>query len=113
MMEDTGGDEKRRRMSCGLFCSCPTNIKATIDTVVELGYHFILTQISHPNYSRNIKDESTPRAIGRTDRVLRSNDWTRLVVGVLNSSVDLDSEIDHIRENSHALFQQELGMFCK
>ncbi|KAG5898200.1 hypothetical protein JTB14_005580 [Gonioctena quinquepunctata] len=106
-MNEEGGEEKRKRISVGLYNSCPANIKLAIDSVIECGYHFIVTQLTHPNYTREVQSK-IPCAIGRTDRVLKSSDWTRLVVGEL-THVDVDSEVDHIREHSRITFNQELG----
>ncbi|KAJ8952111.1 hypothetical protein NQ314_007604 [Rhamnusium bicolor] len=108
-MHEEGGDEKRKRMSVGLYVSCPANIKGAIETIFEYGYHFIVTQITHPNYARVLQNGKFPQNIGRTDRVLKSSEWSRLVVGELTASIDVDSEVDHIREHSKHLFLQELG----
>ncbi|CAH1183862.1 unnamed protein product [Phaedon cochleariae] len=102
------GEEKRKKMSVGIFCSCPTNIKGAIESMLEYGYHFIVTQLAHPNYTREVQSK-VPRAIGRTDRVLKSSEWSRLLVGQLSPNIDVDSEVDHIREHSTDLMNQELG----
>lgn len=108
-MHEEGGDEKRKRISVGIYVSCPPNIKGAIETIFEYGYHFLVTQLTHPNYTRILQNGKFPASIGRTDRVLKSSEWSRLVVGELTSHIDVDSEIDHIREHSKELFLQELG----
>ncbi|KAJ8980619.1 hypothetical protein NQ317_011695 [Molorchus minor] len=77
-MEEEGGEQQRKRMSVGLYVSCPANIKGTIDSVLA------------------------------TDRVLKSTEWNRLVVGELTNSIDVDSEVEHINEFSKNLVLQEL-----
>lgn len=103
------GDEKRKRMSVGFYCSCPPSIKETLDSSIEYGYHFLLTQIVHPNYIRIEINGKFPQAIGRADRVLKSNEWGRLIVAELTSHLNVDSEIEHIRDRSQKLLADELG----
>lgn len=103
------GDEKRKRMSVGFYCSCPPNIKESLDSIIQNGYHFLLTQIVHPNYIRTEKNGKFPQAIGRSDRVLKSTEWGRLIVAELMSHLEVDSEIEHIRNRSQKLFADELG----
>lgn len=102
------GDEKRKRMSVGIYVSCPPNIKQAINGSIEYGYHFIVTQLTHPNYTRDISKIGTS-IIGRTDRVMNSSDWGRLVVAQITPTIDLDSEVEHIREHSRKILIQELG----
>lgn len=83
-MGDDCESEKRKRMSCGLYLSCPPSIKGALDTALDHGYHFIITQITHPNYARDLMSGKPPHVIGRTDRILKSSEWNRLVVGTLN-----------------------------
>lgn len=80
-MDETGDSEKKKRMSAGLYISCPAQIKGALTGALDMGYHFIVTQITHPNYFRELTGCKYPPAIGRTDRVLTSSEWTRLVVG--------------------------------
>lgn len=103
------GDEKRKRMSVGFYCSCPPSIKEALDSSLEFGYHFLLTQIVHPNYARGEKNGKFPQAIGRSDRVLKSNEWGRLIVAEITSHLDVDSEIVHIRDRNQKLLANELG----
>uniref|UniRef100_A0A6P7GRP9 Protein arginine N-methyltransferase n=1 Tax=Diabrotica virgifera virgifera TaxID=50390 RepID=A0A6P7GRP9_DIAVI len=106
--EVLNGDDKKKRMSVGLYTSCPPSIKQGVDSAFEQGYHFVVTQLTHPSYTRNLNNNS-PSVIGRTDRVMRSSDWGRLVVGQLTPTIDLDSEVEHIREHSKMIFEEELG----
>ena len=82
MMEEGETGEKRKRISCGLYSSCPASLKAAIHSAFEYGFHFIITQITHPNYSRNLNGPNGPYVIGRTDRILKGNEWSRLIVGM-------------------------------
>ncbi|CAH0546303.1 unnamed protein product [Brassicogethes aeneus] len=108
-MDGEGDSEKRKRMSCGIYISCPPQIKSALETCFQCGYHFVVTQLTHPNYARELL-ENPPPAIGRTDRILKGSEWSRLVVGELNKTIDVDSEVEHIREQSKALLLQELGL---
>ncbi|CAG9865400.1 unnamed protein product [Phyllotreta striolata] len=108
--EETGGagDERRKRMSVGLCVSCPPDIKQSVDKTLEYGYHFVVTQLTHPNYTRDADDDD-PAPIGRTDRVLKSSEWGRLIVAQINSKVDLDSEVEHIGRKSRVILEREFG----
>lgn len=79
--DEQGEQEKRKRMSCGLQADCPLNIQDCLLNATNDGYHFIITQIAHPNYTRFVPGEKSQKAIGRTDRILTGNDWNRLIVG--------------------------------
>lgn len=103
------GDEKRKRISVGFCSSCPPCIKEALDSCVALGYHFMLTQIVNPNYVKIERNGKSPEPIGRSDRVLKSNEWSRLIVAELICHLDVDSEIEHIKERSQKLLADELG----
>ena len=75
--------EKSKRMSCGLEISCPPDIREALSQANNEGYHFIMTNVIHPRYARVVRGRDADRIISRTDRVLTSNDWSRLVVGEL------------------------------
>lgn len=84
--DDRGDHDKRKRMSCGLQINCPANIQECLLAASNDGYHFIITQIAHPNYTRFTPNEKPCKIISRTDRILTGNDWNRLIVGKLNSN---------------------------
>ncbi|XP_060519881.1 protein arginine N-methyltransferase 5 [Cylas formicarius] len=107
-----GGDqsgEKRKQISCGLYSSCPASLKAALHSAFDYGFHFIVTQITHPNYTRDLNKPDSPFFIGRTDRVLKATEWNRLIVGELTTNIDVDSEIEHVRRVSKNTLKQELG----
>ncbi|KAI4470443.1 protein arginine n-methyltransferase 5 [Holotrichia oblita] len=106
--DDQGDHDKRKRMSCGLQVNCPANIQECLLAASNDGYHFIITHIAHPNYTRFTPHEKPCKIISRTDRILTGNDWNRLIVGIV-SRVNVDSEVKHIREHSKKLLLQELG----
>lgn len=83
MLEDDQSSEKRKRMSCGLYTSCPASLKTALQSAFDFGFHFIVTQITHPNYSRDLDGSNVPYIIGRTDRILKGNEWNRLIVGTI------------------------------
>lgn len=93
--EQQQNNEKTKRMSCGLEISCPADIREALSQANNDGYHFIMTSVIHPRYARVVRGKDADRIISRTDRVLTSNDWSRLVVGKLLefSTVDLSSEV--------------------
>lgn len=76
-----GDNSKRKRMSTGLHISCPHSLRLAIKSAYEFDYHFIVTQITHPNYARDLLTGKPPPAIGRTDRILQSVEWGRYIVG--------------------------------
>lgn len=73
--------EKRKKMSCALQIECPGSIQHALRLASDEGYHFIVTHIVHPRYTRNLLAKNPPQAIGRTDRILSGTDWSRLIVG--------------------------------
>lgn len=73
--------EKRRKMSCALQTECPGSIQNALKQASDESYHFIVTYIVHPRYTRNLLAKEPPLAIGRTDRILTGTDWSRLIVG--------------------------------
>lgn len=96
----------RRRVSCGLeLCHVPdlTNI---IGSSAESGYDFITIPIVNPRYEREFDKEklasSRQGPLTRSDLLLNSNDWGSLVVGRVGHSIDVDSNIEHVRKNSEA-----------
>ncbi|GJQ67930.1 csul [Trypoxylus dichotomus] len=95
-------------MSCGLQVDCPVNIQECLLSASNDGYHFIVTNTIHPNYTRFTLNKELSKLISRTDRILTGNDWNRLIVGIL-SRVNVDSEVKHIQEHSKKLLSQELG----
>lgn len=85
-MSGEGGPEKpdevkRKKMSCALQTECPGSIQSALRHAADEGYHFIVTYIVNPRYSRNLLDKNPPLAIGRTDRIITGTDWSRLIVG--------------------------------
>ncbi|XP_022905045.2 protein arginine N-methyltransferase 5 [Onthophagus taurus] len=108
-MSGDGDQEKFKRMSCGLELDCPASIQDALSKSTSDGYHFIVTCLIHPQYHRTIqKRVVTSKSISRTDRILTGNDWTRLIVGKL-STLQVDSEIKHVKERSEIILKQELG----
>lgn len=73
--------EKRKRMSCGLYSDCPESLKTAIRTAFEYGFHFLVTQITHPSFIKEFDGPDAKYAIGRNDTILKSNEWGRLIVG--------------------------------
>lgn len=73
-------NEKRKRMSTGLQVNCPHSLRVALQSAYEFGYHFIVTQVVHPNYKRDLL-HNKPMAIGRTDRILQGFEWSRFIVG--------------------------------
>lgn len=107
--DEDRAQEKRKRMSCALEIQCPINIQKCLLEASQSGYHFIVVDVVHPNYSRNLIEKDPEKIIGRTDRVLSGTDWNRLIVGKINSVIDVDSEVESYRQSSKILLTQELG----
>lgn len=101
--------DHRKPMSTGLKVNCPIHIKDAIQYALDIGYHFVVTQITHPSYSRDLIKKQFRGQLGRSDRVLKGNEWGRLVVAELTRTINVDSDIDHIRLHNEALLEQELG----
>lgn len=109
MLEGEQSNEKRKRISCGLYDSCPVSLKTAIQSAFEYGFHFIVTQLSHPSYIQDLKGPYVPYIIGRSDRVLTGNEWNRLIVGELSTSIDVDNEDAVVSKTSKQKLEQELG----
>jgi len=101
--------DKRKRMSCGLEADVPSDIRECLQQAHTDGFHFIVTHTIHPRFFRELLGKKPPHLITRTDRLLTSTDWNRLIVGKLTPLVDVDSEIEHVAANSKAMLNQELG----
>ncbi|XP_044756461.1 protein arginine N-methyltransferase 5 [Coccinella septempunctata] len=99
----------RKPMSTGLHINCPHDIKSALQFALDNGYHFVVTQITHPGYSRNLINGSFNGQIARTDRVLKGSDWGRLIVAELTRTINVDSDIEHVRLQNEALLEQELA----
>lgn len=99
----------RKPMSTGLHINSPHDIKTAIQFALNNGFHFVTTQITHPNYSRDLIKGRFAGKIGRTDRVLNCNEWGRLIVAELSRTINVDSEIEHVRLKNEAILEQELG----
>lgn len=104
-------EQPRKNMSCGLdFVSVP-DLHNGLMTASNAGFHYIVIPFIHPRYRRELisgkaKDRIAP--ITRSDLVLSSQDWNRLVVGKFSELFEVDCEIEHVRKQSEALFVQEL-----
>lgn len=70
--------------------------------------NFCVVPLAHPRYWR---DHRRPRAeqFTRSDLVLDSNAWCRLVVGKLSPWIRLDSADEALRKQSEAAFKQEVA----
>ncbi|KAL3276952.1 hypothetical protein HHI36_012317 [Cryptolaemus montrouzieri] len=106
---ESGDQDKRKPMSTGLYISCPHDIKSALQYAFNFGYHFVITQITHPSYARDVLRNKFTGPIGRTDRILKCSEWGRLIVAELTPSINVDSEIDHVHLQSKAQLLQELG----
>ncbi|XP_025829621.1 protein arginine N-methyltransferase 5 [Agrilus planipennis] len=100
--------EKRKRMSSALEIDCPGDLRECLRNASNDGYHFIIINAVHPRYSRDLLSKNAPHVISRTDRILTGTDWNRLIVGKL-TSINVDSETNHVRNYSKAILNQELG----
>ncbi|KAK5642253.1 hypothetical protein RI129_008420 [Pyrocoelia pectoralis] len=110
MQGDNGTAQKKKRMSCGLEIDCPKCIKIALQDASNDGFHFVVTYAIHPQFARDVTGSKVPYLISRTDRLLSSTDWSRLIVGKINDdALDVDSDIPHVAFKSKALLSQELG----
>lgn len=100
------------RVSCGLEVSHVSDLPALIQTSTEAGYDFTTVPIVNPRYDREfdpVKEASSrPGPLTRSDLVLPSSEWSSLVVGRTSYTIDVDSKIHHLRQNSEARLLQEL-----
>lgn len=104
-------DQPRKQMSCGLDLVSVPDLHESIMSATNYGYQFVSLPFIHPRYHRELiwgkaKDRELP--ITRSDLVLASQDWNRLVVGKFSDYLEVDCEIEHVRKNSEAILQQEL-----
>ena len=102
----------KRRVSCGLELSHVPDLSTVILSSAQSGYDFITIPIVNPRYDREFDKEKICSArdgpLTRSDLLLASSEWSSLVVGRLGHSIDVDSDIQHIRQNSEARLAQEL-----
>lgn len=101
----------RKNMSCGLDFTCVPDLNQCLLSATNAGYHFISIPFIHPRYRRELlrgkaKDRNEPTT--RSDLVLASQDWNRLIVGKFSDYFEVDSEIEYVRKHSEAMFLQEL-----
>ncbi|CAG9761607.1 unnamed protein product [Ceutorhynchus assimilis] len=101
--------DKRKKMSCGLYFDAPKNLKEAIEMSINFGYHFLVTQLTHPSLVEDFDGPDAAHVIGRTDRILKAVEWNRLILGELSTSTDVDSEDIEIQKSSRATLEQELG----
>jgi len=101
-----------RRVSCGLEVSHVPDLQTLIESSSEAGYDFTTVPIVNPRYEREFEavkvSASRCGPLTRSDLFLPSSDWGSLVVGRTSQTIDVDSNISHIRENSEARLLQEL-----
>lgn len=102
----------RKRVSCGQeFCHVP-ELQSLITQTAEAGFDFVTIPIVNPRFEREFSEDkaasSRPGPFTRSDLLLASSDWTSLVVGRLSPTIDVDSEVEHVRKNSESRLMQEL-----
>ncbi|XP_050312352.1 protein arginine N-methyltransferase 5 [Anthonomus grandis grandis] len=102
-------EEKRKTMSCGVYFDCPESLKEAIHTSFDWGFHFLVTQLTHPNFTKDFEGPDAKYVMGRTDRILKSQEWSRLVVGELSKDLNLDSEDEAVRLRDKEVMMKELG----
>lgn len=104
-------DQQRKRMSCGLDYTAVPQLNEQLYSATNVGYHFIVIPFVHPRYRRELisgKCKNREEPLTRSDLVLTSQDWNRLVVGKLSPYLEIDCEVEHVRKQSEAVFLQEL-----
>lgn len=104
-------EQPRKQMSCGLDFVAVPDLHDDLMTTTNCGYHFVVIPFIHPRYRRELisgKAKSRDAPITRSDLVLASQDWNRLVVGKFSDYMELDCEVEHVRKHSELIFQQEL-----
>jgi len=102
----------RKRVSCGQeFCHVP-ELQSLITQTAEAGFDFVTIPIVNPRFEREFSEDksasSRPGPFTRSDLLLASSDWNSLVVGRLSPTIDVDSEVEHVRKNSESRLMQEL-----
>lgn len=103
--------EQRKRMSCGLEYSAVPQLKEQLFETTNQGFHFMVVPFIHPRYKRELisgKCLERQEPLSRSDLILNSQDWNRLIVGKISPYFEIDSEIEHVRKTNEALFLQEL-----
>lgn len=104
-------EEPRKRMSCGVEYASVPQLNEQLYSATNVGYHFIVIPFVHPRYKRELisgKAFDRQEPLSRSDLILTSQDWNRLVVGKLSTYLEVDSEVEHVRKTSEAVFLQEL-----
>ncbi|XP_066254290.1 protein arginine N-methyltransferase 5 [Euwallacea similis] len=102
-------DEKRKRMSCGVYSDCPEDLTMALQKALDNCFHFIVTQLTHPSFIKDFEGPDAQHVIGRNDRLLKANEWGRLIVGELSTNLDVDSDVNEIKQISKEILEKELG----
>uniref|UniRef100_A0A915KPU6 Uncharacterized protein n=1 Tax=Romanomermis culicivorax TaxID=13658 RepID=A0A915KPU6_ROMCU len=100
------------RLSAGRQIPCTDEIRKYIDTSGEEGYDFTVAHIAYPWCcldAENLPEKLPP--ISRPDLILRSSDWSRLIVAKISPWIDVDSKNKKLRLFSQQALQEELSYY--
>lgn len=98
-------------MSCGRNHAEAPHLDKIFEEGAKAKYDFYALPIVHPHprpaeISSNVIDRPTPFA--RSDLILKTSEWSSLVVGKISDWIDLDSEDEALRKMSEKALLQEL-----
>ncbi|KAH0535353.1 protein arginine N-methyltransferase 5 [Cotesia glomerata] len=102
-----------RTVSCGLNFAAAPDLHSCLETAQQSGYEYICVPLVHPQLKREFISgpaKNRHEAFTRADMVLNSSDWNALIVGKLSPYINVDSPVQHVRENSEAMLAQELSL---
>ncbi|KAG8037995.1 hypothetical protein G9C98_006320 [Cotesia typhae] len=102
-----------RTVSCGLNFAAAPDLHSCLETAQQSGYEYICVPLVHPQLKREFisgQAKDHHEAFTRADMVLNSSDWNSLIVGKLSPYINVDSPVQHVRENSEAMLAQELSL---
>lgn len=99
------------KMYVGVDLAVCANINVELSKAVDEKFDFMCVPLFHPRRRRDDGDVSDRRAgpPTRSDKLLRSDQWTTSVVGKVSEWIDLDSSDQHVRKNSEKAFVQEVN----
>ena len=89
--------KKDTRVSCGIDVDFESDLECTVENACEEGYDFVCIPIVNPEKRVSFLKSDTGQHIGDNSKpefMLKSQDWSSLVVGKLSSWLSLESKCD-------------------
>ncbi|XP_065187901.1 protein arginine N-methyltransferase 5-like [Sycon ciliatum] len=100
----------RKAISVGRDMHAVPDLNCAVTDAASIGFDFIVAPIFHPRFQRSsAAGADYPYALTRSDFVLPSNEWSRIVVGRISPWIDVDSPCEHLRKRSEKALVQEIN----